>query len=1160
MKNGILPLLTLMNERVVVFDGAMGTSIQQRDLTVDDFAGHEGLNELLVVTRPDVIRDIHASYFAAGADVVETNTFGSNRVVLAEYGMPDRAYELSRTAAELAVGVARDVATPARPRFVCGSIGPGTKLPTVGHIGFRELRAAFEPQAEGLLDGGVDLVIIETCQDLLQAKAAWDAVQRACQSRGRAVPVIISVTIEATGTMLIGADVGAAMAALRPLRPAAIGLNCATGPDAMKRHVQALSQLGPAHISAMPNAGLPKNVDGQIVYPMGPAAFADWVEGFVREEGVGIVGGCCGTTPEHIAELVRRVGDLRSGPRRVEPRAEVASLYQAVSLHQVPAPLLVGERLNANGSKEFRDRLLAEDLPGMLAVAREQEKGGAHVLDVCVAYVGRDERADMDRLVPELARMARLPLMLDSTDPQVLEAALERIGGRPVINSINLEDGRPRLDAIVDLAKRFGAALVALTIDEEGMARGVERKLAVAERIFDIVVGEHGLAPQDLVFDLLTFTVASGDPDMRRAAADTLDAIAELKRRHPDVQTILGVSNVSFGLKPAARRVLNSVFLALAVERGLDAAIVNARGILPLHRIEPELRDVCTRLLLADWSLGDPLAELLQAFAEGRVERERAPEEDTRTDREKLRDRIVDGEKQGVPALLDRLLADGHAPLALINETLIPAMKIVGDLFGSGQMQLPFVLQSAEVMKSAVAHLEPHLASADRSDRGTIVLATVKGDVHDIGKNLVDIILSNNGFRVINLGIKVTIEELLRAAAEHRAQAIGMSGLLVKSTIVMRENLQGGAALTREYVERTLRGEYGPDVHYGEDAFEGLRLLTAICGEQPPAPAAAATDSDPLLRPRAESDRAISLDTPRPAPGPRVYRADELDDGGDDLEAPAVDHGLAVPTPPFLGARVLADIPLGEVYALLNETTLFRGQWRYRRGTLSREDYAALIEHEVRPILAEWKERARAERLLVPRAVYGYWRCHAEGRTLAVHDPADDDSPHPRVIARFPFPRRRTAPHWCISDFFRPGPEPDLVGLLVVTVGPRATEFARERFAADAYRDYLHVHGLSVEAAEATAEWVHRRMRQELGIADEDRDGEQAMVRQGYRGSRYSFGYPACPDLALQRPLFELLGPERVDVRLTEGDQMDPEQSVSAIVVHHPQAKYFTLD
>jgi 5-methyltetrahydrofolate--homocysteine methyltransferase len=1161
-----MSLIDAARERVVVLDGAMGTSIQVARPSPDDFEGKDGCNELLVVTRPDIVRSIHAGFLRVGCDVVETNTFGANGVVLAEYGIADRTEQLNHRAAALARAVASDFSTPAQPRYVLGSVGPGTKLPSLGQISFDALSNAFLPQMRGLLAGGVDAICIETCQDLLQIKAALDAARTAFAESGLSVPLFVSVTIESTGTMLVGSDVQTAVASLWPLGIDVLGLNCATGPSAMKRHVGQLGRTGPELLMAMPNAGLPENVNGEVVYRLSPDEFARWVEGFVREDGVRFVGGCCGTTPAHLGELVRRVAGIIPPRRSARRPGEVSSLFQAVPLRQVPAPLLIGERTNANGSKEFRDRLLADDLDGMIGVAREQEQGGAHLLDVSVAYVGRDEARDMDRFVSRLVQTNRLPISVDSTDPAVIEKALKLCGGRCLINSINLEDGVGRLDRIAALAKRFGAAVVALAIDEKGMAMTSDRKLEVAERIFHRCVNVHGLAPQDLVFDMLTFTVASGDPSTRKAAIETLDALERFKRRHPEVHTLLGVSNVSFGLKPAARRVLTSVFLHMAVDRGLDQAIVNARSILPLYRIEPFYRGAALRLLNDERDTGDPLAEFMSLF-EGIDNSRKADDRASAAippDRRLFR-MVVDGDQSGLPELLDQLVAGGRDPLGIINTLLIPAMKEVGDLFGSGQMQLPFVLQSAQVMKGAVGHLQKFMEGSSAHQRGTLVLATVKGDVHDIGKNLVEIIVSNNGFGVVNLGTKVEVEEMIKAAQAHRADAIGMSGLLVKSTVVMKENLEemkrrglslpvllGGAALTRNYVEETLRSVYGPSVHYCQDAFDGLAEMVRL--EKPPTGSPAPGSNSALHANPGPSHSAQPVDAGDLVP-PRSPRLSiRASGGGDELPAPEVDRAVPVPVPPFLGTKLLDDIPRDEVFALLNETTLFRGQWRYRRGSLPREQYDQLIDNEVRPVLAELTRRAREEGLLRPQAVYGYFRCVARGRTLVLLDEGGGPS------TLLPFPRRRTAPHLSIADFFRPeGGQTDIVALFAVTVGARSAEEVQRLYKLNRYRDYLHLHGLAVETAEATAEWLHRRVRSELGIAGDDRQGNQAMVRQGYRGSRYSFGYPACPDLELQRPLFALLQPQRAGIHLSETLQMVPEYSVTALVAHHPGARYFDL-
>jgi 5-methyltetrahydrofolate--homocysteine methyltransferase len=1224
--------LERVQQKVLVLDGAMGTRIQALGLTPDDFAGVEGCNELLVETRPDAIRAIHASYLEVGCDAIETDSFGSNEVVLAEYGLAGRAHGLSLAAARLARGVADDFSSPDRPRYVVGSVGPGTRLPSLGQIGFDVLREAFLPQFQGLLEGGVDALCIETCQDLLQIKAAVIAAREAMARAGRQVALLVSVTLEANGSMLLGTDLGAAAAAILPLGVDALGLNCATGPAEMKRHAVELSRLGPQRLLAMPNAGLPLNLDGRLVYPLSPAEFATWVEGLVREDGFGLVGGCCGTTQEHLAELVRRVGDLPAPRREVRRAPALASLYQAVGLRQEPAPLLIGERTNANGSKEFRERLLADDLDGMLGVAREQERAGAHVLDLCVAYTGRDEARDLAAVVPRLATEVRLPLLIDTTDPAALEAALSRYGGRAVVNSVNLEEGVDRLDRVAGLARRFGAALVALAIDEQGMALTAARKLEVAERLLERCVARHGLEPCDLLFDLLTFTVGSGDEGSRHAAVETLEAIRQWKHRHPDTHTLLGVSNVSFGLKPAARRVLNSVFLHLALEAGLDAAIVNARGITPLHRIPEPMREAARRLLLDDRSQGDPLAAFLELAARDSGE----PADDAQVDRatlppvQRLRALVLEGERGGLTATLDALLDACQAPLELINQVLVPAMREVGERFAAGDTQLPFVLQSAEVMRAAVRHLEPRMDASQREERGCLVLATVRGDVHDIGKNLVQILVGNNGFQVVDLGVKVPVEAMVQAVRRHQPMALGMSGLLVRSTWVMRENLEelrrqgisvpvlvGGAALTRAWAENELAAAYGGPVIYCPTAMDGLQAVQQLAADRHPGgsrdpgwtvdwtPASAGvTDAvtGPIgppgggtgledLPPARVSHQTPSRERrgreglrPRTASTPQSYlwygedaRSEHDRKAPEDRRSQQEDgeeRGLApIPTPPFWGTRVLDPLPLEEVFAHLHERFLIRGQWQYRQRRMSNAEYQALLDGTVKPELEAMKREALERGLVTLRAVYGYLPCVARGEEVLVLDPQGTAQ-----LARFHFPRAAVAPvqqgqgaspptppppctvglggdvaphsptlarGLSLADFLAPAGagQRDVLPLFVVGVGGAMAAHLEGLRAADRYRDYFLWHGLSTDLADAAADWLHARVRAELGI--------------GPRGERYSFGYPACPGLEGQRELFRLLAPERVGVSLTEEMQMVPEQAVSAFVLHHPDAHYW---
>jgi 5-methyltetrahydrofolate--homocysteine methyltransferase len=1141
--------MDLLRERPVIFDGATGSNLQRLDLTEDDFEGNEGCNEVLVRTRPDVVRQLHDRFLAVGCHVVETNSFGGTRIVLDEYGLGAEAYDLNRRAAALAREVAQGHSTPDRPRFVAGSMGPGTKLPSLGHISFDAMLAAYREQAAGLLDGGADLLVVETCQDILQVRIALLAIRRELSRLGRSVPLMVSLTMELSGTLLLGTELGAALAVLVPLRPDILGLNCATGPVEMKQHLQFLSRSSPFPLAAQPNAGLPENVGGQPVYPLSPEEFAQWHASFILEEGVQVVGGCCGTTPEHLARLVDRVEGLRPAPRAPAFEPCVASLYSAAPLAQEPRPFLVGERTNANGSKKFRELLLEDRYDDLVGLARDQERGGAHALDLCTAYVGRDEMRDMTEAVTRFVRQVRLPLFIDSTQAEVMEAALKLNGGRSVLNSVNLEDGEGKARTILGLARDFGAAVVALAIDEQGMARTAEHKLAVAERIYHLATREFGLQPGDLIFDLLTFTVGSGDETLRDAAVQTLGAIRQLKERLPGVYTILGVSNVSFGLKPAARRVLNSLFLHLAVEQGLDLAIVEASKILPLHRLDEQSLSLAHALLLnrRGEDGADPLLAFLRHF-EARQESSGPASDvaDARTLEERIQRKIVEGDHSDLPLLLASAVTR-RDPLEIINQVLIPAMKEVGDLFGAGRMQLPFVLQSAEVMKQAVSFLEPLMSKADQATRGTLVLATVKGDVHDIGKNLVDILLSNNGYRVLNLGIKVPVEEMIRVFTEAGADAIGMSGLLVKSTWVMKENLEelrrrglsppvllGGAALTRRYVEEDLRAIYGAGVSYGRDAFEGLHLMRQVV-EARGAEVEDATPKD--VRP-ANIEGLLAAPSGDEAP---FYHAP---DGITSCDVPAV---------PRWGTGII-DLRLEEVFGYLNETTLFRGQWQYRRGKLDAAAYQRIIEEDVRPAFERLKRSILEEGLFQPRAAYGYLPCGSEGNDLVILDGQGAER------TRFRFPRQRKPPYHCIADFFRPlGQAPDVFGLFVVTIGGEASRRAAELFEAHRYRDYLHFHGLAVETAEATGEHVHRLMRRELGIDGEDASSPEGFFRQEYRGSRYSFGYPACPDLESQFRLLELLEAERIGVTLTEGAQMVPEQSVSAFVVHHPAAKYFAV-
>ncbi len=1149
------PILGAMRQRVLVWDGAMGTMLQEANLSDADFEGNEGCNEILVATRPDVIEEVHRKYYAAGSDVVETNTFGATALVLAEYDLERRALELNRLAAEIACRVRDEVSTSTWPRFVSGSMGPTTRLVTLGHVDFDDLHAFYQEQARGLLQGGVDVLQVETCQDLLQVKCATSACREAMEIEGREVPIFVTVTIETTGTMLVGSDVAAAVATIEALPVDAIGLNCATGPDLMREHVKFLGERATRLVLALPNAGLPRNVDGQTVYDLTPDELAGFHESFVKDYGVTAVGGCCGTTPSHIAALAERVRGLvpRERPAVFEPH--VASLYGAVGLDQDSGPLIIGERTNANGSKKFRETLLAEDWDMLVEIAKREVRQGAHAIDVCTAFVGRDEVRDMSEVLSRFVRQVTAPIVVDTTQVDVLEAALKLIGGRPIINSINLEDGESRADDICRLARRFGAALIALTIDEEGMAKTAERKLEVAKRIHDIVTRRHGLPSECLLFDALTFTIASGDEDSRDAGVQTLEAIRAIKAELPGVRTVLGLSNISFGLKPYPRRIINSVFLNEAIQCGLDAAIMHGAKIIPIHKLDEQDLEVTRDLIYDRRREGyDPLFAFIDRFSDRSVDDQAAGEDEmSLTVDERLKRRIIDGNRTNIEVHLDEAMQDKR-PLEIINTVLLDGMKVVGELFGSGQMQLPFVLQSAETMKAAVGYLEPFMETVDGQHKGTMVLATVRGDVHDIGKNLVDIILSNNGYNVVNLGIKQPLENILEAAEKHSADVIGMSGLLVKSTVVMKDNLTimaekglstpvvcGGAALNRGYVERDLREAYHTGrVFYGRDAFTGLHLMDELTG--------------------ATMTKSLTVETPHKVVRheTRSEREARMAEAFVAYAEPTVGQVDVVPEPPFLGQRVVGpdELDLATILRYVNKTALFRGQWQYKRGKKSRDEHEEQLRDVVEPKFKEWIERAISDRMLEPKVVYGFWPCNADKNDLVVFDPDGE-----RELARFAFPRQPKKNRLCLADYFLPldAGRRDVVAFHCVTMGEVASRWCQELFEADRYDEYLHFYGLSVEGTEALAEYWHKRVRQQLDIAGEDAHEIEKLFAQNYRGSRFSFGYPACPNLQDQTRLFEFLDASAIGVELTEDWQLVPEQSTSAVICHHPEAKYFNV-
>ncbi len=1150
------PYLLALARGTVVFDGATGTNLQMRNLSADDFGGAalEGCNEILTVTRPDVIRDLHRSFLDVGVDAIETDSFGSFSIVLNEYGIADRAFELALASARLAREVADEYASATEPKFVAGSIGPGTKFPSLGQIPYDELSASYEELAYGLLEGGVDLLLVETVYDLLSAKAAINACHRAMTRHGRVVPVQAQVTIELNGRMLPGTEIGAAITTLATLGVDVMGLNCATGPVEMYEPLRQLSDTAPMILSCLPNAGLPSVVDGQMHYDLTPDQLAEHLGRFVSEYGVRAVGGCCGTTPAHLARVVETVAALTPAARVPQSDPSAASLYSATPYHQDRSALLIGERTNANGSKKFREAMLSGDWDTCVAMARDQIKEGAHVLDVCVDYTGADGVSDMNEVMSRLATQSSVPIMVDTTETVVAREALTWIGGKAILNSVNLEEGDgpgTRLDGFLSLAAEFGAAVVATCIDEEGQARTAEWKVRAARAITTLAVERYGLDATDIFIDPLALPLSTGMAESRRDGIETIEAIRRIKAELPGVHTILGLSNVSFGLNPAARQALNSIFLHECVEAGLDAAIVHASKILPLARIDDEVREVCLDLIYDrrrdDY---DPLSELLRLFEGVSATSTAASDLSALPLRDRLRRRIIDGVRVGLEDDLRLALDEPITPLDIVNNILLDGMREVGELFATGEMQLPFVLQSAETMKSAVAYLEPFMEKVDQGGRGTVVLATVKGDVHDIGKNLVDIILTNNGYEVVNLGIKIGVNEMLAAVDEHHADALGMSGLLVKSTLIMRENLEvmndlgyshlpvllGGAALTRTYVERDLREVYNGRVFYGKDAFEGLRVLDRL-GE-----IKKSGEDDPLFG-REISARNVHRRL-RDGSGP-------VPDGLPDRSPTVVDDNPLF-APPFLGSRVAKGIAIDDIAEYLNLTALFRNQWGYRPN--DGEDDPA-FKDRVRAILREQLALAKEENLLTPQVVWGHFPVASDNGDLIVYT---DDS-RTTEQCRFHFPRQHQDPFLCIADFFRSvdSGEKDYASFMLVTMGHAVSEKAQKLFAEDRYTDYLLLHGLGVEMAEALAELWHRRIREELGYADEDGPNLAGLFRQQYRGGRYSWGYPACPDLTDNAKVATLLEAGRIGVEVSEGFQLHPEQTTDAIICHHPQAKYF---
>ena len=1156
-------LLDALRDRVLLCDGGMGSRVQALTLDIEkDYWGRENCTDVLVLSRPDMVREFHRGYFAAGADMVETNTFGASPVTLGEFDLADRAFDINKIAGELAREAA-ETFSDGRDRWVVGSVGPGTKLPSLGNIAYDPLEAALAEQCRGLIAGGVDAILIETCQDTLQIKAAVNGAKIARHNADTDTPIFVQVTVETTGTLLVGPDIGAAAAVVGSLDVPLMGLNCATGPQEMAEHVGWLAKNWPGLISVQPNAGLPELVDGQTRYPLNAADLASWLERFIAEDGVNLIGGCCGTSIEHIAALdrmLRNRGGFRPAPVARKPLwvPGVASLYQAVPLRQENAIFAIGERCNANGSKKWRELQEVFDWDGCVAMGREQIGEGSHALDICTAFVGRDENAEMTEVIRRFTASVNSPLVIDSTETPVLEAALKLHGGKPIINSINFEDGEKHATDRLILAKRFGAAVIALTIDEVGMAKTPEDKLRIATRLVDFACNKHGLAQSDLLIDPLTFTIATGNEDDRKLAQWTLEGIAAIREKFPDIQIILGLSNVSFGLNPAARAVLNSVFLDHARQAGMTGAIIHVSKIRPLHLLAEEEKQVAEDLIFDRRREGyDPLQKLLELFA-GRKAADAVKKQRAETAEGRLKDRIVDGDRKGLTTDLDEALLT-LPPLDIINNVLLDGMKVVGDLFGAGKMQLPFVLQSAETMKAAVAYLEPMMERIEGQEKGTIVLATVKGDVHDIGKNLVDIILTNNGYRVVNLGIKVPLTDMLQAVQDNRAHAIGMSGLLVKSTVVMRENLEemtrqgleipvllGGAALTRNYVEDACVAAYASGrVAYARDAFDGLHLMDKVTGNA----------FDDYLAVIQSKRAGKSRNTARTLGQADTKAFRPVDVAVVRARRRRLTQDVPIIEPPFWGARVIESAPKA-IVPFINERSLYQFQWGFRKQGRTLDDFLGWAKQELRPVMRRMLNLCEDQDILKPQAAYGYWKAAGQGNELIIFEQDGVTE-----VTRFALPRQPKDDGECIADFFRDidEVERDVIALQVVTVGQTASDTARVWFEDNRYQDYLYLHGLSVEMAEAMAEYVHKRIRAELGFASEDDRDMEKMLNQGYRGSRYSFGYPACPRLEDQTAILGMLQADRIGISLSDEYQLHPEQSTSAVVVLNPQAKYFSV-
>ena len=1150
----------LIEEKVIIIDGAMGTQLQIADIKDESwqYEGEdlEGCNELLNLTAPHILETIHDNYAKAGANLLTTNTFGSMSWVLDEYDIGKTSYELSKLGAQIAKKSCEKYSTEDSPKYVLGSIGPGTKLPSLGHIKYDVMFDGYKIMAQGLVDGGCDIFLLETCQDPLQIKAALHALTEVAPH----VPIMVSVTIEMSGTMLIGTDALTIAAIMEPFNILSLGFNCGSGPKQVHKHVKTLSEVCKFPISVHANAGLPQNRGGQTYYPMGPDEFTALQKEFLEINGVSFLGGCCGTTPEHIEVLVKGVKGITPKKPCGFLKASLASLFNTVPLKQDPAPLLIGERSNATGSKAFRELLKANDYEGTLSVGQQQVRAGAHIIDVSVGFAGRDETNDMDKVVELYSQKVSLPLMPDSTQIKALEAALKQIGGRAIINSVNLEDGEEKFDAVCSLAKKFGAALVCLVIDEVGMAKTKDDKIRIAERIYDLCVNRHGFKPDDLVFDMLTFTIGSGDDEYRTAGVETMEAIREFQIRHPEVGTTLGLSNISFGLDIKARVYLNSIYLDHCVKAGLTSAIVNVKHILPLNKISDEDRRACDDLIFNNQENGDPLFAFIEHFSNVEAQEDTSDEDFQKLEPiEKVKKLLLDGDKERMLPLVEELRHEVDAEI-IVNEWLIDGMKIIGELFGSGQMQLPFVLQSAETMKATVDALNPYLPKQEKETDTTLVLGTVKGDVHDVGKNLVDIILSNNGFKVENIGIKADLGSFIDKFEETNASALGMSGLLVKSTAVMKENLEeltrqgikvpillGGAALTKNFVDEYCRTIYEGPIFYCRDAFDGVIAMQRI--EEGDA------NNTALAADLIVNDEDIAL-----------KEEVEVEINEEDVVLPEKGEFTF---PPLWGRIALNGKSINQdlVFKWINHRVLFRQRWGYKRG---KQDKDAFIKHEkevVEPLYEELKEEIITNELFDPIAIYAYYPCISKGDKLYIfseeyafhsEEEAKNVPPLEKAIKVMQFPRQKKKPHRCLADFFA-NDRLDVVGFTFASAGHKMTPYESELYKKSEFTKYYQVHGLGVELAEALAEVIHKQVRLDLDIVPKEGNTLNDVQMKQYVGCRYSPGYAACPDLEQNRDMFDLLTPEEFGIELSETFQIHPEQSTCAIVVPHHKANYFNI-